>query len=260
MSIPDVQSDEIRRTIRNLSVLLAGCVICSVPIAPVSPKPAGGAVLRPAMLVWKVGRNTSESSGLVETITRTTWRGREVWRVAHYPQDPVSSASIDLYELDLRSLAPLHSFSSFESTKLELTFLKDSVEISGSNPQATLSEHVQLNGPVQPEGPGLTPFVATLPLRVGYQKTYRVIDRWSGQGNSRSKEVLLVVVRETKARSPIGVVRALELRIRAVDDSFEIRDVVLAEGLHWPLRIEYKRNNLTLNSEVISIATSSIEH
>ena len=56
--------------------------------------------------------------------------------------------------------------------------------------------------------------------------------------------------------SKLGKVDCFEVFIQPTDSSFEIHEYVMAEGLHWPLRMTYTRKRAKLNSEVIAIAVS----
>jgi hypothetical protein len=52
-----------------------------------------------------------------------------------------------------------------------------------SGPGDTGVEEVELSGPVQPEGPGLTPFVATLPLSDGSGDSgFRIVEEVLARG------------------------------------------------------------------------------
>src|SRR5262249_7608831 len=96
---------------------------------------------------------------------------------------------------------------------------------------------------LMPEGPGLTPFVATLPLKEGYVLNRYIVDRWEGHGDGRVKKTTLQVVRRAVVHSALGDVEAMELSIRPQDGSFDILEFVLARGLHWPVSMIYVRGN-----------------
>ncbi len=216
--------------------------------------------LRPAMLLWNVGVGESEvPSRLVETITPGTWQGHETWRVTHYSQDPVDSKinDYDLYDLDRQTLAPLRSVSNREDGYLQLVFSKNNVAVAAKTKGADWSESVDLHGEVQAEGPGETAFVATLPLRVGYKLNYEIVDRWSGRGNTRLKKMTLEVKSRSVISTPMGTKDGFEVLIRPDDRSFEIAESVSAQGLHWPLRMTYRRGAMKVNSEVLAIAVSA---
>lgn len=216
-----------------------------------------GSRLRPAMLVWSVGIDgTGNPSRLVETITRSSWEGDDTWRVTHYPQDPSISTvnEYDLYDLARTSLAPLRSASNRGGNYLELRVSKAVVVIRSSADQ---SEHIDLGTEVRPEGPGLTAFVATLPLKSGYEINYQVVDRWSGHGNGRIKKMRLAVESRGVIKTAMAEQDCYEVSIRAEDGSFEIREFVIAEGLHWPLRMTYIRGAAKAVSEVVAIAVSA---
>jgi hypothetical protein len=211
------------------------------------------------MLVWAVGLDQpGGASRLIETITAATWNGHPVWRVTHTPQDPSASKTrdFDLYDLDRDTLAPLRSVSTHDNGTLDLEFGRDRVVVRRSGPEDSGVEEVELRGPVQPEGPGLTPFVATLPLSDGFVRRYDMVDRWDGYGRSRLKTVSLRVTRRADTPSALGRNEIFEVVIQPGDSGFRIVEEVLARGLHWPVRMTYTRGALTLRSEVRSIASS----
>ena len=228
-----------------------------VPASPPGAAPAGS--LRPAMLVWAVGLDQREGpSRLVETITAATWSGRPVWRVTHTPQDPSASKTrdFDLYDLDRDTLAPLRSVSTHDDGTLALEFNRERVVVRKSGTGGGDVEEVELHGPVEPEGPGLTPFVATLPLSDGYLRRYDMVDRWDGRGSARLKRITLRATRRGDTTSALGRNAIFEVAIQPEDSGFRIVEEVLAKGLHWPVRMTYTRGALTLKSEVLSIASS----
>jgi hypothetical protein len=231
--------------------------VCLAVIASVARSP--GEKLRPAMLLWNVGlSDPGGPSQLVETITPSTWQGRKTWRVTHYSQDPVSSKvnDYDLYDLDRESLDPLRSVSNREDGYLELLFSKSGVAIRSKIAGADWAEHVDLHGAVKAEGPGLTALVATLPLSLGYKLSYEIVDRWSGRDNSRLKKMTMGVTSRGVIETAMGKRDSFEVVIRPEDRSFEIRESVLAEGLHWPVRMTYIRGSAKVNSEVLAITVS----
>src|SRR5262249_53377534 len=185
------------------------------------------------------------------------WQNQRVWRISHYPPDPNGSDDVDLYDLDPSTLAPLRSYFKNEAGAMELTFAKDHVEVRRRSPPSEVTERVELSGPVMPEGPGLTPFIATLPLRPGFAMNYQVVDRWSGNGNSRLKEMSLRVLKSQRVVTAFGRVDALEILLRPRDESFEIDEFVVADGLHWPLHMLYSRGSMRLRSEVEAIAIAT---
>jgi hypothetical protein len=211
------------------------------------------------MLLWNVGIEEGRGGDkLIETITPAIWHGRDAWRVTHYPPDPSRSKvnGFDLYDLDRQSLAPLRSVTNNENGKLELEFSNQSVVVRSSINRVRRIERVKLHGPVVPEGPALTALVATLPLATGYTLSYQIVDRWSGKENSRLKNVALRVTSRVVIESKLGKVDCFEVFIQPTDSSFEIHEYVMAEGLHWPLRMTYTRKGAKLYSEVIAIAVS----
>jgi len=237
------------------TMLVVGVVSLPAPTASLrrdAPK------LQPTMLLWRVGLDDRQGpTTLIESITPATWHGHGVWRVTHYSQDSSECGYIDSYDLDPRSLAPLHSISRSEGMSLELTFFEHIVEIRVTDAKSTVEERATVSSELMAEGPGLTPFVATLPLRQGYVLNRYIVDRWEGHGDGRVKKTTLRVVRQTVVHSALGDVEAMELSIRPQDESFDIREFVLARGLHWPVNMTYVRGNSKLRSEVTAIAVAS---
>ena len=208
--------------------------------------------IHPTMILWK--------TGLVETITPATLGDRNTWRVAHYPQDPSESKTndYDLYDLDRTTFAPLRSLMNSEDRHLELIFSQKEVVVHQTSGRDTSEETISLSGPVQPEGPGLDVFVARLPLVVGYQTQYAIVDRWSGHGSARVKPVTLSVLKSITKDTAMGKLELYELLIRPNDGSFQVREQVLARSPHFPVRVEYTREGKTYPaSEVIAITSST---
>src|SRR5262249_58566508 len=98
---------------------------------------------------------------------------------------------IDSYDLDRQTLAPLHSISRNDGMSLELTFFNHIVEIRVTEATSTFEERATVRAELMPEGPGLTPFVATLPLKEGYVLNRYIVDRWEGHGDGRVKKTTL---------------------------------------------------------------------
>lgn len=217
----------------------------------------GAARLRPAMLIWNVG--TGDPKGpdqLIEVVTRATLGDRKTWRVIHYPQDPTSDEtnSYDLYDLDAESLVPLRSVYNSQGSHLELLFGDKEVTVRHTASKGSESEKVPVTGPVGPEGPGETAFVASLPLRPGYHLQYKMVDRWDGRGQGRLKTVDLSVLKRDVERTALGKRSVYIVRVKPTDGSFEITQRVLAAAPHFPVKIEYVRGGLQVVSEIVSLA------
>lgn len=209
--------------------------------------------IRAAMILWGGG-----AAGLVETITPATLEGRKTWRVTHYPQDPTQTKinDYDLYDLDQETLAPVRSIRNTGEYRLELSFEEKEVVLRKTTDQNTSIEKIPLNSQVQAEGPGLDVFVAGLPLLPTYKVRYAIIDRWGGHDSGRIKTVTLSVLKRSTEETSLGKLGIYDILIRADDDSFQIREKVLAEGPHYPVRVEYTREGKTYPaSEVVSLVT-----
>jgi len=212
--------------------------------------PASSQQMRPTMILW--------NTGLVETITRASLGNRKTWRITHYPQDPTETKinDYDLYDLDQNTLAPLRSVRNTEEYHLELTFAEKEVIFNKTSEQENITETIPLSTVVQPEGPGHTIFVAGLPLAVGYKTRYAVVDRWGGHGSTRVKTVTLSVSKRTIENTPFGRHGLYEVLIKPDDGSFQIREKVLVQTPHFPVRVEYTRDGNTYPaSEVLAVVS-----
>jgi len=241
-------------------LLCVGNSGCARPSPVISGPNLGNAGLRlkSAVLVWNVGLGYAKGpEGLVETITPTTFSGREVWRVAHYAQDPSSTNSndFDLYDLDRTTLSPLRSVWKSGSSRLEMLFEKNEIQIrTGDNRP---EERIRVTSLPAPEGPGGTAWLATLPLEIGYQMRYKIVDRWDGLGPARLKMLTLVVSERKSMTTALGVKDVYLVQMKPDDRSFEIREQVLASGLHFPVAVEYVRGSLKLRSQLVSLAVAA---
>jgi len=210
------------------------------------------------MLVWNVGLDEGKGpEPLVETITSATLGERQVWRVTHYSQDPSSETSndFDLYDLDRDTLAPLRSVWNNGKSRLELTFGSEEVVVRSTPPGTDGVEKIRLTAPVQAEGPGETAWVASLPLGMGYQLRYHIVDRWDGQGASRLKAVTLSVLGRRTEETKLGRRDVFVVQVKPEDRSFQITEDVLAAAPHFPVGMEYVRGKLKVRSEVIALTT-----
>lgn len=212
--------------------------------------PINSELMRPAMIVW--------NGGLVETITRASLGSRKTWRITHYPQDPTSSKTndYDLYDLDQTALKPLRSVMNAENFRLELIFADQEVTFHKTTDHDDITEKIPLSTPVCPEGPGLDVFLASLPLRVGYTVRYAIVDRWGGHGATRVKTVTLSVLQRITEDTLLGKQDIYQVLLRGDDDSFQIKEKVLAKSPHFPISVEYTREGKTYpKSEVITIVS-----
>lgn len=214
----------------------------------------GSGRARPAMILW----GTGTAAGLVATITPAEFGSRKAWRIVHYPEDPTVTQTneYDLYDLDQVTLAPLRSVMNTAENRLELIFAEKEVLLRRTTAQGKSTEQVPLSTNVQAEGPGLDVFVAELPLAVGYRTRYAIVDRWGAHGASRVKAVVLSVGKRTTEQTSLGKLDIYELLIRPDDDSLQIREKVLAESPHFPVRVEYTRDGKAYSPSEVTAMTS----
>jgi hypothetical protein len=222
-----------------------------------APEPQGVLhQVQPALLVWSIGTNGPDSATrMVETVTRATFQGRPTWRVTHYPHDAAATTTgeFDTYDLDAETLAPLRSIMRNPGFELTLNFSKDRVELRRVAGTTTAAEVIPLGTSVAAEGPGLTVFVGSLPLREGYQRRYHIVDRWNGTEGGRVKPMTLMVVGREWVNSAIGRQDAFRILIEPDDKSFQIIEHVRAQAPHYPLSVEYTRGATKLLSEVTAL-------
>jgi len=207
----------------------------------------------PALILWRQGTD----QGLVETITPAVVENRRTWRITHYSQDPTATNinEYDMYELDRATLAPIRSVMNTDGLHLDLTFGEKEVTVHKTTTDGDSVERVPLATAVQPEGPGLDVFVATLPLAVSYRKSYFIVDRWDGHGSGRIKTVSLSVAGRAVEETSLGKQEVYDILIKSGDGSFQIAEKVLAKGLHFPVSVKYTRGGKTYPvSEVVAIA------
>jgi hypothetical protein len=199
--------------------------------------------IRPAMILWGAGI----AAGLVETITPAMLGSRKTWRITHYPQDPTAEKTnyYDLYDLDQTTLVPLRSVMNTEEYHLELIFTEKEVTLHKTTSRDNVTERIPLSTVVGPEGPGTTVLVASLPLAVGYKKRYAIVDRWGGHGSTRVKTVTLCVSERATEDTSLGKRDIYDVLIKPDDGSFQIKEKVLAQNPHFPVRVEYTRDGKT---------------
>jgi hypothetical protein len=229
--------------------LIATSVRTTQASSIVTSHPARSQQIRAAMMLWSGG-----AAGLIETITPAALGNRKTWRITHYAHDPTEAKSndYDLYDLDRDTLAPIRSVRNTQDYRLELNFGSKDVTLRKTTSENTTTEGIPLNTGVQPEGPGLDVFVGGLPLQSGYKLRYAVVDRWGGHEASRVKTVILSVLEKSTEDTSIGRREIYELLIRSEDNSFRIKEKVLAESPHYPVWVEYTRDGKTYPaSEVI---------
>jgi len=214
-------------------------------------QPSSSKHMTAAMILWGGG-----AAGIVETITPAKVGNRATWRVTHYSLDPTGTKTneYDLYDLDRETLAPIRSVRNTQAYRLDLNFGEKEANLRNTTSRSTVTEKIPLNTGVQAEGPGLDVFVAGLPLQLGYRVRYTIVDRWSGRGANRVKTVTLSVLRRSMENTSLGRREIYQLVIEAEDGSFQIKENVLADDPHYPVRVEYTRDRKTYPaSEVVSL-------
>ncbi len=239
---------------------MAALCLAALSATPPSPAVVRPAQIRPAMLVWRIGTNEpGGATGMIEAVTRATFKNRPTWRVTHYADDPAASPTndFDLYDVDAETLVPLRSVMRNPGLSLDLDFTRDEVTIRRVDDTGTTVERIALSTPVMPEGPGLRVFVASLPLKRGYEARFHSVDRWSGKESSRVKPMTLTVTGRTSVSTPMGSRDAFEVLVRPDDGSFRIVQRVRVEPPHYPFWMEYVRGTTTLVSDVTAMAIES---
>jgi hypothetical protein len=213
---------------------------------------SGSADVRSAVLEWEIGVNDKDGpSWMVETILPASHRGRPVWRVVHRDPDPADEDgdSFDMYDVDRETFVPVRSVMRREGFSLALTFEGDRVEIEEKEGDQRSTTEVKVLDPM-PEGPGIRVLIAGLPLRVGYTKEFPVVDRWARDEAHRISNVKLTVPGRRTIETRLGRVEALEVELAASDGSSSSKHFVRTEPPRYPFRIEYKRGDMNLVSEV----------
>ena len=236
---------------RKIGGFLGATAVLALSVACGRDRDAPGEV-RSAILEWEIGLDDKEGpSWMVETILPATHRGKPVWRVIHRDPDPTDAGAdfYDMYEVNPETLVPVRSVMRREAFSLALTFDGDRVEIERDEKGQKSTAEVKVSNPM-PEGPGLRVLIAALPLRVGYTKEFPVVDRWARDEAHRISNVKLNVPGIRTIETRLGRLEALEVELAASDGSSSSRHFVRTEPPRYPFRIEYKRGDLNLVSEV----------
>jgi hypothetical protein len=213
--------------------------------------PGGRENVRPAVLEWQIGVNEKDGpTGMVETVLPATYKGKAVWRVIHRDPDPTQEGgdSFDMYDVDRETLVPLRSVMRREGFFLGLAFEGDWVEIERIDGEQKTKTEVRVKNPM-PEGPGVRVLVAALPLRVGYEAEFPVVDRWARDDANRVATMKLHVPKRAMVQTRLGRREALEVVLAAADGSSSSRHWVRADPPRYPYKIEYIRGDLHLVSE-----------
>jgi hypothetical protein len=213
--------------------------------------------VRPAMLVWDIGTNRPAGPRrYIEAITRATDQDRHLWRITHYPHDIVATQAVefDLYDVDAATLTPVRSVMRNATFDLAIAFGSPHVRVSRKQGTTESVDELAVSGAIRPEGPGLTAFVASLPLKEGYTLAYQALDRWHGPAEAKLKRMNLAVLERSRVSTQMGAQDTFKLRIEPEDGSYRVVEHVRAEAPHFPFLVEYTRGRFTLVSEVVAMA------
>ena len=230
---------------------LAAAAVVALSVGCGRDRDAPGEV-RSAILEWEIGLDDKEGpSWMVETILPASHRGQPVWRVVHRDPDPTDpdGDAYDMYDVDRKTFAPIRSVMRRKGFSLALTFEGERVEIEKSEGDQRSASEVKVLDPM-PEGPGIRVLIAGLPLRVGYTKEFPVVDRWARDEAHRVTNVKLSVPGIRTIDTRLGRLEAMEVELASTDGSSSSKHFVRTEPPRYPFRIEYKRGNTNLVSEV----------
>ena len=142
------------------------------------------------------------------------------------------------------------------NASLDFTIAFDDTRVRVSRKQGTTEsvDELAVSSAIRPEGPGLTAFVASLPLKEGYTLAYQALDRWHGPAEVKLKRMSLAVLERSRVPTQMGAQDTFKLQIAAEDGSFRLVEHVRAEAPHYPVLVEYTRGRFTLVSEVVAMA------
>ena len=230
---------------------MAAAAVLAISVGCGRDRDAPGEV-RSAVLEWEIGVGDREgASFMVETVLPATYRGKEVWRVIHRDPDPTDKGgdSYDMYDVDRQTLGPVRSVLWRQGFSLALNFEGDRVEIEKTEGDRKSTSEVQVRNSM-PEGPGIRVLIAGLPLRVGYSRDLSIVDRWARDDAHRVKTVKLTVPGIRTIDTRLGRLEAMEVELAASDGSSSSKHFVRTEPPRYPFRIEYKRGETSLVSEV----------
>lgn len=216
--------------------------------------------VRPALLVWDIGTNRATgATRYLEAVTRVTDENRPLWRITHYPQDIVATQAVefDLYDVDAATLTPVRSVMRNATLDFAVAFSGPHVSVRRKEGTTESTDEFAASDVIRPEGPGLTVFVASLPLEVGYTLAYQALDRWHGPKQAKLKPMKLAVLERRRMATQIGTQDTFKLRIEPEDGSFRVVEYVRAQAPHYPLLVEYTRGRFRLTSEVTALAIAA---
>jgi dipeptidyl aminopeptidase/acylaminoacyl peptidase len=159
--------------------------------AATAPLPAAdGSLLRPGILEYRIAAQVM-GQDMAGEVTRAfemaTHEGQPVWRVVETSRLPMGS-SVDTLDMNQETLRPIRRAVGGGAT-VEIMYSESSVSGEIRAPGQTIPVNVDLEAPVLGGGPGVEATIAALPLEVGYQATYRVLDLMTGQVRPMKLEV-----------------------------------------------------------------------
>jgi dipeptidyl aminopeptidase/acylaminoacyl peptidase len=213
-------SDEIGATLAALTVDVSTVVVAEAPTmtvdAATAPLPmADGSLLEPATLQYSV---TAPMMGqeMVFDITRVyetgTVEGETIWRVVETTVMPMGTV-VDTMELDHQMLTPIRrSLAGGASVQIQYT---DSTLMGEIRAQGqTIPIDVDLEAPILASGAGTDAVIATLPLAVGYQATFRIFNLQSGQ----VRPMMLEVTGTETVECAAGTFETFVVKVTPLDD------------------------------------------
>lgn len=190
--------------------------------------------LKPAQIHWYDG-------GMIETIYRTTTEKGDFWHVTHRDPNPSKENDYDYYQMDGKTLFPLISDNlSTNRHFYTLNFSPNIVNIKYKTKEEDVSYQIPIDSYVAPEGPGLPVFLGSLPLKVGFKSSYKVLDRWSGKSPRLAilKTVKLEVLKEDVLTIANTKHKTFIVNLSS-DNGSNSKVWVLKKAPHYWVKVEY---------------------
>ncbi len=218
--------------------------------------------LKPAVFYWKTGVNRpGELSLMQETIfPAVTGNGQRVWRVIHYPSNPLEAKSLDydMYDMDFRTLRPIVSDMKNAQFDYKIEFGPTAASLDFLNKTDSVKKQYPISIPrfVYGEGPATQPLVAALPLKENFSTRYYSIDRWRGEGKDKLVLYELKVVGKDQLKLENGRLYKTFVVEVTSENGLYIKKWVLARKPHYQLKVEYMRApnafvTLTTNNSIM---------
>jgi hypothetical protein len=231
--------------------------------APTAPRRAvvDGAVLVPATLVY-AGRHEGDhptwayrESVIVEPAERA---GRPIWRrTSRYTDDDSVASAI---EVDVHSLAVVHA-------ELSWNGIVQRIDFTAERMTGTIVERGVERAVDQRYRPGILAdvldlYVAALPLMAGYSTEIDLFDFWllTEPTHVQTRRFVIRAQREEPVTVPAGTRRALLVTIEPTDGDQRLaaRYHVTPSTPHWPLRMVYVVNPVSIGDEKRSVGTDEL--